>query len=279
MLAHYKDQDFYCSFTQLPHTDREVNLDELPYTIHSVYSINKMRTRPTWPLPSSTSSRRSSSTTSYPAAARRRSTCTTTESIESKTSFPFSSNSSTYYSSSSSSTSTSVFSKTTTNTTSCGSTATTIATSSSTAGSSKKRRKRLFAAPSATFLLNMLQPSKRRKSSGLHPHGPHPLLLQRHKKPSTLDFRCVGSSDDLGDELVRRISSLSLDHLHLLHSPARPQSPVSTAAAATAGSPSITSWMDDTPAAASQLPDAPRLNWRRPDVNDDWNANWFSTIG
>ncbi|KAI5815864.1 hypothetical protein BZA77DRAFT_68600 [Pyronema omphalodes] len=40
----FRDQDFYCSFTHLP--DSAINAEELPYTIHSPYSIAKLRTIP-----------------------------------------------------------------------------------------------------------------------------------------------------------------------------------------------------------------------------------------
>ncbi|KAF8544660.1 hypothetical protein BDD12DRAFT_814265 [Trichophaea hybrida] len=39
----FRDQDFYCSFTHLPNS---INAEELPYTIHSPYSIARLRTIP-----------------------------------------------------------------------------------------------------------------------------------------------------------------------------------------------------------------------------------------
>lgn len=157
MLSSYKDKDFYCSFTQFP------NIDELPYTIHSKYSIEKMRS----PI------HRRKSYVGRPRPGPR-------TSFDSKRSY-----SNTHAMSSSTSTK---------------SRASSLRSffSSSTGSSASSQRRKLLSKIKQPFE-SMLPPAKSIKRRG-------GMLLQRHKKPSTLDFRCIGEA--CGD--MSRVSTLNL---------------------------------------------------------------------
>ncbi|KAL7276945.1 hypothetical protein RUND412_000038 [Rhizina undulata] len=84
-------------------------------------------------------------------------------------------------------------------------------------------------------------------SSGRKDRDRRTLMSLMHKKPSTLDFRCIGMPEDFDG--LGRASSLDLD---LLYAP---------------------------PFELQLYDDVPRIDWKRPDVNDDWDANWFAGIG
>lgn len=159
MLSSYKDKDFYCSFTQFP------NIDELPYTIHSKYSIKKMRS----PI------HRRKSYGGRPRPGPR-------TSLDSKLSY-----SNTHTMSSSTSTK---------------SRASSLRSffSSSTGSSASTQRRKLLSKMKQPFE-SMLPPAKNIKRRG-------GMLLQRHKKPSTLDFRCIGEA--CGD--MARVSTLNLSN-------------------------------------------------------------------
>lgn len=159
MLSSYKDQDFYCSFTEFP------NIDELPYTIHFKYSIEKMRS----------STRRTKSYSSCVRSAPR-------TSFESKRSY---SNAHTLSSSTSTRSKTSSLRS---------------FFSSSTGSSASSRRRKLLSKMKQPFE-SMLPPAKHLKRRG-------GMLLQRHKKPSTLDFRCIG--EEVCDGMFR-VSTLNLN--------------------------------------------------------------------
>lgn len=155
MLNSYKDNDFYCSFTQFP------NIDELPYTIHSKYSIEKMRS-PIHRRKSYGVRPRPSPRTSFDSKRSNTHTMSSSTSTKSRTSSLRS-----FF-------------------------------SSSTGSSASSQRRKLLSKMKQPFE-SMLPPAKNIKRRG-------GMLLQRHKKPSTLDFRCIGEA--CGD--MSRVSTLNL---------------------------------------------------------------------
>ncbi|KAH8148014.1 uncharacterized protein LAJ45_07778 [Morchella importuna] len=109
--------------------------------------------------------------------------------------------------------------------------------SSSCSTTSSSRRKKIISKMKQPF-----ETSKTHKWRGT-------MTLQRHKKPSTLDFRCIGEEEAEGSSWMETFSEFAT-------------TPVESVYGETY---------------AVSFDEAPKIRWEQPRIHDDWD-NWFAGI-
>jgi hypothetical protein len=231
-----RDRDFYCSFTELPNVP-QVNLDELPFTIHSPRSMSR--------LSSSANMRHNQQQQQQPESRRRSSRFPPLPNLH----YPRPRSNVNSFDSNSSSTSFRTF----------------ISASSSSASSLSNRGKQLFAKVRQPFesIFNYSKPGKTTATGT----STTQLLLQSSRKPSTLDFRCIGTSDV--DDILRRVSIDLLTQQSSFATPIYDGAPHNHQNNSTGSSSHRRLWNEPL--------DSPKIDWSEPRINDD-GFNWFSDI-